>query len=194
MTSTEPTEVAAPAEGDVDVEALIDAAQPAQRSVPLCLRGDLQSAYEELERRLEAAEDTDMGDSLASGSATAGIEAEMAALRDQMRSSTITVVMRALPRKAYRKLMSLHPPKRDDEGKVDPQDATVGFNMDTFFDPLIRACWAKPEISKTRMNLLLDEKISDRQWQRLGRTAWDVNTEDVDVPFSSAGSRSRRPS
>jgi hypothetical protein len=181
-------------EPDLDIDALIDAAQPAQRSIALCLRGDLTSAYEELERRLTDAEAGDKGDSLASGSATVGILADMDALREQMKASTVTVVVKAMPRKAFRKLLDLHPPKMDDDGKVDPDDARAGFNTDTLYDPLIRACWSTPVISKERMALLLDEKLTDRQWQRLALLALQVNTDDVDIPFSYAASRLRQTS
>ncbi len=194
MTSTEATDVAAPTPGGIDIDALIDAAQPAQRSIALCLRGDLVSAYEELERRLEDADAADSRDSLAAGGPQAAIVAEMDALREQMKASTITVVMRAMSRKAFRKLADQHPPKRDEEGKPDPDDARAGFNTDTFHEPLIRACWASPVISRARMTVLLDEKLSPNQFQKLSQAAWDVNVDDVDVPFSLAASRVRQNS
>src|SRR5215467_1523162 len=176
----------------VDIDALIDAAQPAQQSIALCLRGDLVSRFEELERRLEDAQRDDRGDSLASGSTATAIIAEQDDLRERMRSSTVTVVLRAMPRKEFRKLVDAHPPKVDEDGKIDPDDARAGVNTDTIWDPLIRACWSTPVISKARMTLLLDEKLTNRQYEQLALLAMNVNQDDVDVPFSFAASRLRR--
>lgn len=178
----------------VDVLAIIDAAQPAQRSIALCLRGDLVSEYEDLDRQREEAGKTDTGDSLASGSAAATIVAQMDALREQMKAGTITVVLRAMNRKAFRKLCTLHPVRRDEDGTPNREDVGLGVNTETLWDPLIRASWSTPVIDKARMTKLLDEVLSDRQYQVLASVAWEVNRDDVDVPFSYAASRSRRPS
>ena len=179
---------------EVDIDALIDAAQPAQRSIALCLRGDLVSEFEELERRLEDAQASDKGDSLASGGTVRAIIEQQDALREQMKASTVTVVLRAMPRKDFRNLCDRHPPKVDEDGKVDPDDARAGVNTDTIWDPLIRACWSTPVIDKARMTLLLDEKLSNRQYERLALLAMNVNQSDVDIPFSFAASRLRQTS
>lgn len=175
-----------------DIDALIDAAQPAQRSMPLCLRGDLVSEYETLDRALEEAERADSGDSLASGGTAAGIVAQMDALRAQMLASTITVVLKAMTRRDFLKLCSLHPVRRDEEGNPERKDIGLGVNVDTIWEPLIRASWATPVISPERMTLLLDEKLSDRQYDQLANLAWMVNRGDVDIPFSFAASRNRQ--
>ena len=44
------------------------------------------------------------------------------------------------------------------------------------------------------MTTLLDEKLSDRQYNDLANLAWMVNRGDVDVPFSYAASRNRQSS
>lgn len=178
----------------VDIDALIDAAQPAQRSIALCLRGDLVSEFEELERQLEDAQASDKGDSLASGGSASALIAAQDALREQMKASTVTVVLRAMPRREFRQLCDRHPPKVDEDGKVDPDDARAGVNTDTIWDPLIRACWSTPVIDKARLTLLLDEKLSNRQYERLALLAMNVNQSDVDIPFSFAASRLRQNS
>lgn len=178
----------------VDIDAIIDAATPAERSMTLCLAGDLVVEYEELERRRAEATLAGSGDSLAgSGGAVAEIDVDMDALRPRMLERTITVVMRAMPRKPFNKLVELHPPRRDDDGKVNPED-NVGVNNVTFWEPLIRACWASPTLTKARLTRLLDEVVSDRQYDELAALAWAVNRATVDVPFSSAASRQSRDS
>lgn len=173
---------------DIDVDALVDEAEPLELSVPLCLRMKLVAKYEELERRRAEAVRVG-GDSLAgAGGEAAGIAAEMDALRTQMVDGTITVVMRAMPRKAYKKLAGLHPPRKDEEGNVDNRDF-LGINSDTFYDPLIRACWVKPVLSPERLTRILDEICSDKQYDELAQCALNVNRAKVDVPFSPAASR-----
>jgi len=188
MEPTEPIDTPPP----VDIDALIDAAQPAQRSMPVCLRGDLVSAYEELDREREEAVKVDRGDSLASGGTVAAIIARMDALREQMKAATITVVLRAMPRKAFRKLTDLHPPRRDEEGNVHAEDRYLQVNTDTLWDPLIRASWGTPVLSKERLTTLLEEKLSDRQYSDLANLALMVNRGEVDIPFSYDASRTRQ--
>lgn len=178
---------------DIDVDALVDEAEPLELSMPLCLRMKLVAKYEELERRrLEAVRVG--GDSLAGigGEATA-IAAEMEALRERMLSGTITVVMRSMPRKKYKALTALHPPRRTDEGGVDDRDF-MGINADTFYDPLIRACWVAPVLSPDRLTKILDEIASDKQYDELAQLALNVNRAKVDVPFSAAASSLTRTS
>lgn len=191
METTDPPVEDTPVNG-VDILAIIDAAQRAQRSMALCLRGDLVSEYEDLDRRRAEAEKSDLGDSLASGGAAAAIVARMDALREQMKAGTITVVLRALPRRDFLKLCSLHPVRRDDEGNPNRDDVGLGVNTETIWGPLIRASWHAPAIDKARMAKLLDETLSDAQYTGLANMAWLVNRGDVDIPFSYAASRTRR--
>jgi hypothetical protein len=89
----------------------------------------------------------------------------------------------------------MHPPRRNDAGEVLPEDAEgVGVNESTFWPPLIRASWAAPAISKERMTRLLDEVLTDRQFEQLAQLAFAVNRGEVDVPFSLAASRRLRNS
>ena len=173
----------------VDIEALIDEAQPAERSIPLCLKANLQARYEELETRL-AQTSRATADSLAGGGGEAAtIRADMEALRVEMIAGTVTVTMRALPRPKFQSLLKLHPPRQDDAGNIVPEDADgPGVNMATFWRALILACWAAPTVDKARMTRLLDEVLTSRQFERLGQIAFIANRGDVDIPFSLADS------
>jgi hypothetical protein len=192
MDTTElPADDVTPVNG-ADVLAIIDAAQRPRRSIALCLRGDLVSEYEDLDRQREEAEKTDTGDSLASGSGTAVIVARMDALREEMKASTIVVAMEAIPRREFLKLCSLHPVRRDEDGTPNRDDVGLGVNVETIWGPLIRACWADPVVDKPRLTKLLDDKLSDSQFTQLANLAWLVNRGDVDIPFSYAASRTRQ--
>lgn len=173
---------------ELDLDAWIDGAQPAERSIALCLRGDLVARFEELEREFEVANEAP-GDSLASGSTAAEIRGQMEALQAQMRASTKTVVLRALvPRKRWQALAEQHPPRRDEEGNVLAEDRRLGVNNDTFWDPAIRACWASPVLTKAQLTKLLDV-LSNNQYDALASLVMLVNQGDVDIPFLPAVSR-----
>lgn len=187
----EPTDDVTPVNG-VDVLAIIDAAQRPRRSIALCLRGDLVAEYEDLDRQREEAEKTDTGDSLASGSGTAVIAARMDAVREEMKASTILVAMEAMTRRDFLKLCSLHPVRRDEDGTPNREDIGLGVNVETIWGPLIRACWVDPVVDKARLTKLLDDKLSDSQYNGLANLAWLVNRGDVDIPFSYAASRTRQ--
>jgi hypothetical protein len=178
----------------VDIDAIIDGARRARRSMDLCLRGDLVAEYEDLDRQREEAQKIDLGDSLASGGTTADIVTRMDALRAEMKAGSITVVLEALTRRNFLKLCSLHPVRRDEEGKPEPRDIGLGVNVETVWDPLIRACWVSPTITKARLTRVLDEILSDAQYSALAGLAWEVNRADVDIPFSYAASRNRQHS
>ena len=178
---------------ELDTDAWIDSAQLAERTLPLCLRGDLVARFEELDRQREIADEA-RGDSLASGSPAREIAEQMEALRVQMRASTKMVVVRALPRKKWVALCEQHPPRRDDDGNVLVADRATGVNNETFWDPAIKACWVSPELTPAQFKRLLDEKVSDRQYDQLATLVFAVNNGDVDIPFSPAASRLIRPS
>lgn len=162
-------------------------AKPAERTVPLCLRGDLVAKFEELERQLEQAR-KNAGDSLAGGGAVVSISQQIEQLRETMQAATRTFRLRALPRKRWRQLVAAHPPRRGDDGKVVESDA-IGVNADTYFDAMVRACTVEPQLSDEQWVRLLDEVLSDRQFDELSNTAWALNRHDVAVPTSRAASR-----
>lgn len=174
---------------DEDINTLIDEADLPERSIRLCIKGKLVAQFEALEQqRADAASRIDVDSLAGGGGESRAFSAEMEALREKMKASTITVVMRALPRKKWRKLLDQHPPRRDEEGTIFPADR-AGFNNETIIEPLIRACWATPVLTPERMTHLLDEVVSDRQYERLAELAWAVNRDDVDIPFSLAASK-----
>lgn len=165
-------------------------AKPAERTVQLCLRGDLVAEFEELERRLEAARKSAAADdSLASGGEVVAISQQIEQLRERMQAATKTFRLRALPRKKYRGMVAAHPPRRDEDGKLHELDAMVAVNLETFLDPLVRACLVEPKLTEQQMDRLLDEVLSDRQFDELANAAWALNRHDVAVPTSRAASR-----
>lgn len=197
---------------DVDIKALLRSSRRAERSVPICLRGDLVAQFEELDRQLaeaatrSAAKPNDTR--LANPAVAEGqrLAEAMLALQDQMRSSTVMFRLRALAPKRWQELTAEHPPRKGDDGKVHEEDQT-GVNMATFFEPLLRESVVDPVLDDDDWVLLYgrDEPdpndpdaghhgLSDAQFDLLSGAAWSLNRRVVDVPFSSAASRILRNS
>lgn len=159
---------------------------------PVCLDPDLVGEYEQLLERRSEANEVARG-SLAGGSVVE-FDAEIADLLEQMQAATITLVLQALPRPKFRALVDEHPPRMDDGGKLAHAEDAIGVNVATFFDALIRVSVAAPVLDDETLTLLIDERLTDRQWQDLTDAAWNLNRTSVNVPFSPAVSPSRRNS
>lgn len=161
-----------------------------EKTVPICLRGDLAADFEEAERRLIEANKT-RGDSLAGAPELGALAEQVEQLREQMRQHFYTFRLRALPKRDWRALVAAHPPRRvdgpDGEPEVHEDDKYVGVNADTFFDAMIRACLVDPELDEQEWAHLA-EVLSDKQYEALSTAAWGVNRSDVDVPFSRVAS------
>jgi hypothetical protein len=173
--------------GRPDVHALLGEAQRPERTVRLCLRGDLQVAWDEAKAEFDRLSADNLAGRLTDGAARRKAAEAMAAVETQMRDATVEFRLRALPRQQWRKLMAEHPYRTGEDGKVLTADA-MGVNSETFFDALIRVCVVDPQLSDDEWSRL-DEVLSDRQFDELANAAWGINRNTVDVPFSSAASR-----
>lgn len=186
------------------------AAKLPERTVPVCLRGDLTAEFEDLERQLAEAQRTP---SLSlEGDGSADLAARIEALRAEMREHTEDFVLRAKPRQEWRAFLAAYPPRQDAEGNIDERDRGAIINMGTFWHALIRESVVSPELDDEDWRLLLGDdeeererrekagepveggKLTDRQFEQLTDTAWALNRRDVDVPFSLAASRMMRSS
>ena len=177
-----------------DFKTMLAEAKLPERTVPICLRGDLVADFEAAERELQAAQSGPDTSSL-EGSAALVVVERMEALQTQMREHTYLFRVRALPRPKFKQLVADHGPRKDPEtGDVDERDKYVGVNVDEFFPLLIRACVVDPVLDEDTWAELLDEKLTDKQFDALQNAAWFINRNDVDVPFSLAASRIRRSS
>jgi hypothetical protein len=174
-----------------DFKTLLAGAKLPERSVPVCLRGDLVATFEELERQLVEAQrvtSTSIEDAGA-----AGIAERMEAVRAEMREHTYPFRLRALPKPEYRDLKAKHPPRKDDDGAVRSEDVFLDANLDELGEPLLRACIVEPILDDADWADLVG-KLTDRQYSDLVGTAIYVNKGSVDVPFSHAASNLLRSS
>ncbi len=156
-----------------------------EKTVELCLRGDLVAEHERTEQALNV--ESQRNTNSLEGGRIGELAEKLVALEEQMREHTYTFLIRALPRRDFRQLLADHPPRQDGEGELDKRDATVGLNTATFFDAMIRACLVDPELDDETWTEL-ENKLSDRQYESLSDAAWAVNQADVSIPFSPAAS------
>jgi hypothetical protein len=173
-----------------DAAALIRAGKPRTLTYAVCVDPDLVGEYEralaEQARAKEGARD-----SLGAGAMPAGLEERIAGLLEQIEANTVTLVFRTLPRPQFKALRDQYPPRRNDDGAIDPQhlnDARLGVNNDEFWEPLIRASLVSPELDDETMRVLVEELLTDGQWSELSTKVWNLNESTVSVPFSPAAS------
>lgn len=160
-----------------DVTELIASAALPERTVSLCVRGDLVAEVERLERELAALRAG--SDTRLSGNAEARkIATRIEDLREQMQSATVEFTMRAMRRRDFQKFLAAHPPR---EGNA--VDRAVGFNTETYIEGLVRECIVTPEITDEQWDTLCDS-MTAAQWQEFVDAAKTLNMERVSVPFS----------
>lgn len=172
-------------------KAMITEARLPERTVDVCLRGDLVADFQALEAELDAARIA-AGDSLDTG--TGEIIAKMEAIQSLMRENTYPVRLRALKGPDFRALLAQHPARRNEAGEIDAAERGFDFNVDTFFEPLLRACMIDPElVAKDDWNQFLGA-ITDYQFNELAITCLNICRGKVDIPFSLVASTMKRSS
>lgn len=160
---------------------LIKSAKLPERTIQHCVRGDIVADVERLERELSSLKTQD---SRLTGNPEARALAEqIEALREEMSESVIEFTLRALPRRAFQKLLASHPARDDDK-----YDRSIGYNRETFVDALVRASVAAPEVSEEDWETIVDA-MTAAQWEDFANVAAALNMEQVSVPFSRSASR-----
>lgn len=158
-----------------------------------CMDPDLIAEHEALVARRDAAKEASR-DSLAGGSVVE-LDGQIAEVLDQIEKVTLVLTLRAMPRPEFRALIAKHPPRKDGDGNFAyPQDARLGVNYDTCMAALVRLSIVDPDLDATTLDLLLDERLTDADYNALTTVAWNLNMGSVSVPFWPASSPSRRTS
>jgi hypothetical protein len=163
------------------IKDLLADARPAERSVPVCLRGDLYADLEELDRQLRTLQSSPR-ESLADGEGQHELARQIEDLREAMREATRDFRLRSLGRKGWQELRAAHPPRSGDE-----KDELHSVNVETFYPALVRASVVEPPLDDADW-ARLEICLSDQQWEDLVAAAVVLNRQSVSVPFSSAAS------
>lgn len=175
-----------------DFKELLADAKRAERTVLICLGADLVAEHEGLERQLELARKRP--DTGKEGGGVGELIDQIDALEERMREHSYTFRLRALPRHEFRALIHAHQPRTDENGEREKDDAALGVNRETFFPALIRAVVYDPTPTAAEWADLLDDKLTEYQFQDLAWACWRLNDGEVKVPFSLAVSQARRDS
>lgn len=141
--------------------------QRPEKSVDLCLRGDLFAQRQRLLRDLPASVD-----SLAGGDPD--VQIQLDDIETQMRDSTRTFTFRAVGRSEFRAMR--------EEYKKKDKDAEAS---DEYLADLIAVSLVDPDLSREDVAALL-AALSDGQASVLEDAAWTVN-QDTDLPFTLRG-------
>jgi small-conductance mechanosensitive channel len=163
-------------------ELLAEATLP-ERTVRLCLRGDLTGALEQAERELAQAEATPQT-GLSDDRGVPRLRDRVEELRTQVQDKARDFKLRGITSRQWSDLVAKNPPREDTPG-----DRYLGYNPDGLFDELVALCLVDPALSPEQVTQLADH-ISAGQWDLLTDTALTVSRRKVDVPFSPGASDS----
>lgn len=167
----------------------LKAAKLAERSVQVCLRGDLVAEHDELERRLKAArtdahtrEQRGTSRRMGEKSEAVTLAEQLLALRDEMADAMLDIRIRALPRVEWQRHVREHPPKPDDE-----KDEAMGIDFDALMAVVTPLCVIDPELDEEDWEQL-ENVLSSADYDRILGAVWEVNRSGVDLPKSRLAS------
>lgn len=182
------------------LDAVVKDTTPAERVVPLCIRGDLFAEHQRLDEQLDAMRERNIGQRRTGriNQQEEGPPAEevrlakrIQKLEDEMREHTVEFVFRRVPGDVWDELLAAHPPREDNAS-----DTRMGVNGETFAAPAVQASCVSPsgfdndEVFKPWWRDMLSS--GQRDFLFYGG-AWPVNREPGEVPKSlSASSVIRR--
>jgi uncharacterized Ntn-hydrolase superfamily protein len=178
-----------PAKKPPTIKDRLKAAKLPERSVQVCLRGDLAAEFDELERRLAAvrAEERAGGDRPSSQRMGQKSEAvvlaeKLTALRRKMAEEMLDIRVRALPRAEWQRHVREHPPQKGDEG-----DEAMGVDFNALMAVVTPLCIVEPEMDDEDW-AALDSVLSSADYDRIMGAVWEVNRTGVDLPKSRLAS------
>jgi len=172
-----------------------------ERTVQICLRGDLVADWESADRELTRAREEFRSSTSKEAPGLAALIERVRSLEAEMLEHTETWRLRALPRHKFRALVAEHPPRVDENNDPIPEDRQIGVNQKTMFPALVRASIVEPVLDDEDWLWLLGDDndddsgvLTDRQFGDLTDVAWFLNRGEVEVPFSHAASLASRDS
>ncbi|MCX5601628.1 hypothetical protein OOK29_26100 [Streptomyces phaeochromogenes] len=163
-----------PVEQPADIADIIARATPRERTVRICIRGDLAGRAEELQDQItQVSEDWEPED-LTDVHPARALAQEMKELREQVKASEVPFTLRYIGEKKYSDLVAAHP--------SDDKNEAWG---ETFPAALIAASCVSPRMTEDQAHQLF-EKVNQGEVKKLFDAAWDVHNASDIVPFSLA--------
>lgn len=159
--------------GKKSTKELLKAAKLPERSVSICLRGDLVADIEELDRRLkQAIEDRKTNGRLGTKTDAEGLAEQVEAKRAEMREYTVSFRLRALKSAAWRELTAKY---RKGEGGID---------LMALMGEALPASVIEPDDLDAEDWETLNENTAPAELGKLIDAVWELNMQGVDVPKS----------
>ncbi|NUS29819.1 MAG: hypothetical protein HOV92_37150 [Streptomyces sp.] len=159
------------------IKDILAQAKPRERTVTVCIRGDLAGEVERLNEEIrKVSEDWEPSD-LTEEHPGRALSAQLKAARDKAREAEEPFTFRYIGDKAYSDLLAAHP--GEDDGQL--------FHPTTFPRALIVAACVDP-VMTTEQAAELFEVLNQGEIDKLANAAWDVHTSADIVPFSLAAS------
>lgn len=168
-----------------DVLALIQGASLPERTVPLCLRGDLQAEWETLHRDLIDAQRAAGEPTLAGPPPeVVDLQGRLHAVAEEMRSAVVTFRVRAIGRPDYNRIIAGFPPR---DGHPADNAPGVGHNIEAVQRAMVHQGVVWPEMTPELWDAL-EPNLTPWQWGQLVDAADALALDPVNVPFSRAAS------
>jgi hypothetical protein len=159
------------------IEEILKQASPRQRTVPVCIRGDLASEVEHLAEQMSRATKEWEPTSIADEHPGRRIAAELKAAQEAVKAAEVPFVLQFIGDRAYSDLLAEHPSDNPNEL----------FDERTFPKALIVASCVDPKMTAEQATELF-EKINRGEQKKLFDAAWEVHTATDVSPFSLAAS------
>ncbi|MFJ5973510.1 hypothetical protein [Streptomyces sp. NPDC093060] len=159
------------------IEDILAQAKPRERTVMVCIRGDLAGEAERLAEEISKVSEDWEPSNLAEVHPGRELAAKLKEVREQARAAEVPFTLRYIGDKAYSDLVAAHPGENDNEI----------FNSVTFPRALIAASCVDPEMSEEQA-VALFEKLNQGEIKKLFDAAWDVHNSSDLIPFSLAAS------
>ncbi|MGJ5898546.1 hypothetical protein ACSCBZ_42410 [Streptomyces niveiscabiei] len=160
-----------------DIEEILKAAKPRQRTVQVCVRGDLAGEVEQLADELSRVSEDWEPSNIAEAHPGRAIAARLREARELAKAAEQPFTLRYIGDRAYSDLLAAHPSDNDNEL----------FDDRTFPRALIAAACIDPVMSEKQAAALF-EVISQGEIKKLFDAAWDVHHAADVAPFSLAAS------
>lgn len=159
------------------IEDILAKAKPREKTVMVCIRGDLAGEAERLQDELSrVSEDWEPTD-LSEVHPGREIAERLKAVHAQVREAEEPFLLRYIGDKAYSDLVAAHPSENEQEA----------FNSETFARALVAASCVQPVMTEEQVTALF-EVINEGEIKKLFDAAWDVHNSSEVVPFSLAAS------
>jgi hypothetical protein len=159
------------------IEDILAKAKPREKTVMVCIRGDLAGEAERLQDELSrVSEDWEPAD-LSEAHPGRAIAEQLKAVHQQVREAEEPFKLRYIGDKAYSDLMAAHP----------SEDANEAFDSEAFPRALVAASCVEPVMSEEQVTQLF-EVINEGEIKKLFDAAWDVHNSSDLIPFSLAAS------